>query len=222
MAVGQGQGHSVRCKLILAQCPAFPTSGLTRGQSRHTHQLAVGCARELWGCGLRERRARPEGKAAGAAGRLGRAGGSGRGAVCGSCCQGNKALCVPRGLASAVPSGDASRGAHLPRSLRPWRAELGLWEPFSGRPHLQAGNQVFIHHPLLGSSIPGWAQSPGGVGQGREGVAPGLGRLRQPRMRKEHGHQADNWGSEHHSASSRLWDLRKVPNQPLQVCFLSL
>lgn len=155
----------------MAQCPAFPTSGLTRGQSRHTHQLAVGCARELWGCGLRERRARPEGKAAGAAGRLGRAGGSGRGAVCGSCCQGNKALCVPRGLVSAVPSGDASRGAHLPRSLRPWRAELGLWEPFS-----PPGREPSLHpSPTSGKQYSWVGPEPrrGWAGQGRGGPRPG-------------------------------------------------
>lgn len=34
----------------------------------------------------------------------------------------------------------------------------------------------------------------------------------QPEMRKEHGLQADNLSSNLSSASSRLWDLRVIPN----------
>lgn len=149
-AVGEVQGHSARCILDLAQRPTFPTSGLTSGESRHTYQLVVGCDREIWGCGLRELRARPEGMAAGAVGPLGRAGGR-----------------APEGEQPAEAASRETKPCACQVDwcwLCPWRAELGLWEPFSGRPHPRAGDQIFIHHPLLGSSIPGWAQSLGGVG----------------------------------------------------------
>lgn len=53
-------------------------------------------------------------------------------------------------------------GAHLPLSLCPGSTEPGLWGSFSGRPHPQEG----LSTP--GSNISGWAQSPNGVGEGRE------------------------------------------------------
>lgn len=160
-AVGEVQGHSARCILDLAQRPAFPTSRLTSGESRHTYQLVVGCDREVWGCGLRELRARPEGMAAGAVGRLGRAGGR-----------------APEGEHPAEAASRETKPCACQVDwcwLCPWRAELGLWEPFSGRPHPPGWGPSLHPSPTSGKQYswvgpePRWCW----VGRGRGGPRPG-------------------------------------------------
>lgn len=87
---------------------------------------------------------------------------------------------VPRELVLALPSGDADlpgaedRRSPPPAEPLPSRAALGLWESFSGRPHPSqgCGEPGLVHHLLLGRNIHGWAQSPSGAGEGKEGGWP--------------------------------------------------
>lgn len=85
-------------------------------------------------------------------------------------CQGDWCrLCRP-------PGTDASRGAHLPRSLRPWRAELGLREPFLLGEAPPAGREPSLHpSPTSGKQYSWVGPEPrwGWAGRGRGGPRPG-------------------------------------------------
>lgn len=84
-------------------------------------------------------------------------------------------------------------------------------------PGRAAGDRVFTHHPLLGAIFLDGPRARVGLGWAGTGWSQASGSLQpftaeQPRMKKERGHQANNPGSNLHSDSSKLWDLKKVPN----------
>lgn len=159
----------------LGSVPSRPHLWACQGGLGHTHQLVGGGDREIWGPGLR-------GQKAGSRPREGR----GLGEQPAEVAAGKRAPVSAKrvGVDSAVggshPAALRTSGAHLPLSLCPGRAELGPGEsPFTDR---GVGNQGFIHHPRLGSSIPGWTQSSVEAGEGREGVVPGLGVSSSPSL----------------------------------------